>query len=326
MSEQPAATLPGKAGSRGGWIRLAVAVVGIGLAVFFMWLSFRKVGFREVQTYIAAASPAWLVVAALIYGSSIVVRGLRWRLLLLRATEISRSTVIGGLFVGFAMNLALPGRLGELYRADYIGTVARISRSMALGTIFVERVLDGLLLVGLLALSSVAAGLGGEGGGTLVRVMISALVLFGGAFLGFVILRRIKSLPIPLIGGLLMRFQAGLQAIDRRNALAFFGYSLAVWILELAALAVLLYAVRQQPTLIGVCLILSAASLSTLLPTAPAFVGSFQFAFILCFGALGWPAPVALAASILVQLCFYVPTMLIGSAIMARGYWRRVRA
>jgi uncharacterized membrane protein YbhN (UPF0104 family) len=309
----------------GGWIRLALAVVGIALAVLFTWLSFREVGFAAVREALSQVEPAWLVAGALVYGGSLVVRGLRWRLLILRKAEVSRGTMIGGLLVGFAMNLALPGRLGELYRADYIGTQAGISRSTALGTIFVERVLDGLLLVGLLVLSSLALGLGDGSRPVPLKFIVSASALFSLAFVGFLALRR-YDLPIPVIGGLLAKFKAGLKTLDRRNAALFLVLTLGVWALELAALALTLEAVQQTPTLIGVCLVLSASSLSTLLPTAPAFVGSFQFAYVLCFQALRWATPTALAASILVQLAFYVPTMLIGSLVLAWGSFKRVKA
>jgi uncharacterized membrane protein YbhN (UPF0104 family) len=313
-----------KTGGRG-WIRLVLAVVGIGLAILFTWLSFREVGFAAVREALSRVQPGWLIGGSLVYGASLLVRGLRWRLLILRKAEVSRATVIGGLFVGFAMNLALPGRLGELYRADYIGVQAKISRSTALGTIFVERVLDGLLLAGLLALSSVALGMGDASRAVPLRFIVSAAALFGGAFVGFLALRRF-DLPIPLVGGLMKRFKAGLQTLDRRNAALFLVLTVGVWALELAALGLTLEAVHQEPSLVGVCLVLSASSLSTLLPTAPAFVGSFQFAYVLCFNALGWPAPAALAASILVQLAFYVPTMLIGSLVLATGSFRQVKA
>ena len=41
----------------------------------------------------------------------------------------------------------LPGRVGELFRADYARRVFNMSRFTALGTIVVKRVCDGVLLV-----------------------------------------------------------------------------------------------------------------------------------------------------------------------------------
>ena len=48
---------------------------------------------------------------------------------------------------GFAANYILPGRVGELFRADYARRVFNMSRFTALGTIVVERVCDGVVLV-----------------------------------------------------------------------------------------------------------------------------------------------------------------------------------
>ena len=51
------------------------------------------------------------------------------------------------MLTGFAANYVLPGRIGELFRADYAHRVFNMSRFTSLGTIVVERVCDGIVLV-----------------------------------------------------------------------------------------------------------------------------------------------------------------------------------
>ncbi|MGE0409469.1 MAG: lysylphosphatidylglycerol synthase transmembrane domain-containing protein [Amphiplicatus sp.] len=300
-------------------LRSLVALGGIALAILLIWLSFRRVDFASVFAAFDELNIGALIFGAVIYALSVVMRGLRWRLLLERAGATSHRSAVESMLVGFATNFALPGRLGEVYRADYLKGVTQISRTTVLGTIVVERALDGLILAAMLALATAATGAGG-GAGLPPTLLATACLLFGGAGVAALLLRRAARIPLPLIGALFERFKVGLNAIDRRNALSFLVYGAGVWTLELAALASLLSAFGLHPNLIAVMLVLSASSLSTLLPTAPAFVGSYQFAYVLAFTALDWPKPLALAASIAVQLAFFLPVMLIGFGLGLRAY------
>lgn len=324
-SENVAPPPPARAGAKA-LIRPAIAIIGVVMAVVLVWASFREVGLAAVMAALARVNPGLLLAATAVYGAALLARGLRWHMLLARAGTLTRRTAIEGLLVGFATNFALPGRLGELYRADYMNALAKISRSTVLGTIFVERAFDGLILAGLLALASASLSLGPGGGTIPLNFIVTAVVLFAGASAAALMLRRLDKLPIPVVGALFERFKSGLLTADRTNFVAFLGFTVLIWTLEAGALAVLLNALGQTATLVGVTLLLSASSLSTLLPTAPAFIGSYQFAYVLCFGALGWATATALAASILVQLAFFVPTMALGFALALRAYGRAMVA
>lgn len=301
----------------------AVALGGIALAVLLIWLSFRKVELKTVIEALGAVRFELLLFGSITYFASVLLRGLRWRILLVRAGSVSRRTSVEAMLVGFATNFALPGRLGEVYRADYVKGLTQISRSTVLGTIVVERVLDGLILVAMLVLATVGIKLGHhDETGLPPSLMITAAILFGAGAGGALIVRRVKSLPLPLVGDLFERFKIGLNSIDGHNAIPFVLLGFAVWALEAAALALLLAAFGLEPALLSVMLVLSASSLSTLLPTAPAFVGTYQFAYVLVFGALSWRPSLALAASITVQLAFFAPVMLIGFVLALRAYGR----
>ena len=62
--------------------------------------------------------------------------------------------MLGYLLVGYLLNNILPARLGELVRSHYLGDREGISRTSALGTVVVERVVD---LVAVVAIASVVA-------------------------------------------------------------------------------------------------------------------------------------------------------------------------
>lgn len=57
-----------------------------------------------------------------------------------------------GVLVGYTGNNVLPARAGEFLRAIYLGNKEAVSRVSVLGTIFIERIFEGLVIVGVLLL------------------------------------------------------------------------------------------------------------------------------------------------------------------------------
>src|SRR5207248_9688909 len=80
--------------------------------------------------------------------------------------------------VGYAVNSALPGRLGELFRADYMARQTGLSRSGVLASIIVERLLDLIAAVGILA---VGIAIAGSGSSAIFDILVvGALAAIGG--------------------------------------------------------------------------------------------------------------------------------------------------
>lgn len=70
------------------------------------------------------------------------VRAVRWAYLLSPIkSNISRRNLFSGVMIGYAVNNLLP-RVGELVRPYVIGKLEGISKSSALGTVVIERILD----------------------------------------------------------------------------------------------------------------------------------------------------------------------------------------
>jgi uncharacterized membrane protein YbhN (UPF0104 family) len=88
--------------------------------------------------------------------------------------------------------------------------------------------------------------------------------------------------------------------------------TLGVWSLEAVALACILRASGIFFGLFELLLILGLANLSTLVPTAPAYLGSYQFAYAVAFAALGWSSAHGIAVATTVQAFLLVPVTLVG--------------
>jgi uncharacterized protein (TIRG00374 family) len=127
--------------------RILLGALGIILGCVFLWLAMLQVDPRELESALEKIDSKWVGVAVAIYLAAIGLRCLRWGFLLRVTNRVKWRHAAEALVTGFAANYLLPGRIGELFRADYARRIFNMSRFTALGTIIVERVCDGIVLV-----------------------------------------------------------------------------------------------------------------------------------------------------------------------------------
>ena len=112
------------------------------LTVGLLYFAFRGTDFREVFLSIRGADYGWIAVMFLCLMASNAVRAWRWRYFLDPIKPgISFRNLFSGVMIGYCINNILP-RAGELVRPYSIGKQESISKSAALGTIVVERIID----------------------------------------------------------------------------------------------------------------------------------------------------------------------------------------
>jgi len=103
----------------------------------------------------------------------------------------------------------------------------------------------------------------------------------------------------------------GVSSLSRGKTGAVILASITVWVLEGMALACIVRAsgiTLTTPQLFG---LMGLASLSTLLPTAPAYLGTYQFVFGKIFVSYAYPEIVGIVTATLLQIfCFGTVTIL----------------
>jgi uncharacterized protein (TIRG00374 family) len=126
--------------------------VSIGLTVLFLYLAFRGTDVEALRRSLAGANYWWMVLNLAVLLVAHVVRAWRWGYLLDPVKPgISLRNLFSGVMIGYFMNNVLP-RAGELVRPYAIGRLEGISKSAALGTIVVERIMDTATFLALVAL------------------------------------------------------------------------------------------------------------------------------------------------------------------------------
>jgi uncharacterized protein (TIRG00374 family) len=124
-----------------------IAAAAVVLIVLFL----RNVDLRQVGADIAHANPAWLALSFTTFVAIIGIRARRWQFLLAPLGDTSFGNAFRATAIGFAASSVLPARAGEVIRPYFLARQERLSAAGAFATIVIERVLDVVTVLVLLA-------------------------------------------------------------------------------------------------------------------------------------------------------------------------------
>lgn len=127
-------------------------LLGISASAFFLWVAFRGVSPSSVREQIQAADPVLLSLAILNHTLGIHVRAWRWRYLLepVTAQPIPYRARLSATSIGLAANNIIPLRVGEFARVLALARQTATPLPIVMGTLVLERLLDGLVQVGVI--------------------------------------------------------------------------------------------------------------------------------------------------------------------------------
>lgn len=268
--------------------------------------------------------------ATITYALSYVVRAIRWKELLSVSKKINYTGVLKALYIGYMANNLLPARMGELYRAHILGTEQKIKRSSALASIVAERIFDGLTLFFLLVILIAFF----YNTPWLLQICIVTGIIFLGGFCVIIYISRstpgsyrfiIKSINIfpefikNKLKIIITSFIEGLGVIKSfKGFLLILLTSITAWSLEWATMFIIVSGfnlnVTIQPVTIAFLLVLVA--FSTMIPSGPAFVGPYQYAFILALDMISISKDTALAIAVTTQFVMMAPVIVTGMILL----------
>jgi uncharacterized protein (TIRG00374 family) len=243
--------------------------------------------------------------------------------------------------VGFMAILALPARLGELVRPALIRRKGHVSAAAALGTVAVERIVDGLM-VSLFLFGAFFVLQGPDSPRWMMPAAYGALGIFGAAtiFLIFALRRPEHTVKLAVkltlvekasprlarrIEEKLLDMISGFNVLkDGKNLAVFLAWSLAYWVCNGLSMYVLAQGLGLPLAVVGSFATMALLAVGITMPNAPGLVGQFH-AFTLMGVALYLPSAseggplygTALAFAIFLhisQLIWYVGTGILALA------------
>mgnify|MGYP005849207693 CR=1 FL=1 len=307
--------------------------VGIAITAVTLWLALRGVDPQALLRDLARADlPLVLALSVPAYAAMIWLRALRWRYLTDAIAPLPTAPLFRATAVGFLANNVLPLRMGELVRAWALARDQRLGVAPVVGTIVLERVIDGLVVIAMAtAIFGARGSRTGDGLAVGVPLLAGAVLPLAAVLLmrfaperaaglaGFAARRLLPARLGASLEGLVRRMAEGLGSIQGGRHLWWVAlHSVLIWavlgvvpfLAGFAALGIDLGSPGRA--LAASYVVLTAVGVAVALPSAPGFFGPYHLAAREALARFGVDEGQALALGTLSHAVFWVSTSAIG--------------
>ena len=306
--------------------RLTKHSIGILLSIVCLVTFFRQIELEKLLHALAGFNYTYLIFGISFLGIGYASRVLRWSVMLKSTgSEVGFTTCSAPFLGSITLNNVLPFRIGDVVRALVFPSSMGITKTTATSSLIVERLIDLISLLVCLAIGLFA----------IEKIQISTELKFSAvtlAIAGFLILLFIfffsdvlgglfhkkadisKSETVAKIYSAARDLLRSLNSMSRPNILFnMIAISALVWVGEAGLFYFILQGMHFESAPIEALLIMSVATLSTLLPSSPGYVGTFHVAAFIAVSLIGGTAEEASSFAVIVHLALWLPTTLAGA-------------
>lgn len=302
---------------------------GFVLAGVLLILALRGLKWAEVAASLRGAHP-WYVVAGMGPAmAALWLRAMRWRVLLQAEKAVPRATVFWANCIGYFGNYVLPARAGELLRIGAIHLKSGLPLAFVLATALTERLIDAAVLVAI-----VSAGVARRSHlpAWIAPALTTTAVAAGAGVAVLFALSRVQRPPEGLyrllrlspgvrsrVSSVLDDLKLGLRALQHgRPALAFFGLTAIIWCCDATGTLLAARAFDIALPFAGAIVYVGSLGLSSAIPSAPGYVGMYQFVAVSVLPLYGASKAGALVFSVVALAFTFVVVIGFGLAGLLR--------
>ena len=274
-------------------------LLGVLVTTAFIYLISSQLEWDLVWTAILEANLLWLPLCTLPWLAGIYIRIYRWSLMLkAHAPELTIKNCIWPYLISAWLNITVPLRAGDFARAFGFRTQLQSPATRVLGTLVLERVFDLLIIVlfffaGLMsataaeAIPPLFATIAGTAAGVAIFMLLTLLIgqnafrriirrfSSEGWFFRYSMSRRMVSW--------LDHFFDGVSCLkSQKSWVQVTALTLALWLCEATIYIIVAISLNLKSIFLAPLFSFTTATLATALPSAPGFVGTYDY-----FGALG---------------------------------------
>lgn len=315
--------------------------MGLAVSVLLLWWTLHDVALLDVLRHLGEARLLPFLGATILATAAFPLRTIRWHYLLRRdGAKLPMVPLWHATAIGFMANNLLPARAGELARAYAAGRLTGVRFTAAVGSVAVERVLDGLVLVGLLAAGTVLGGFSQTttvAGVSLARLARIAVLLFlpalGAAFwlvhwpepalrlgrwvLDRILPRRWSARVLDVLTGLL----SGLDVLKspRRFALVVC-WSVVIWLVSASSYWLGFVAFGLPAPASAGLLLQGLIGFGVAIPSSPGFFGLFEAVTRATLALYGIAATPAVSYAVAYHIAVFLPITVLGLWSLSRAH------
>ncbi len=206
------------------WWSIGFGMFGVALLAWVLW----RIDFRRLTTLVTEAEMRYLLVLPLAIALEQLVRAWKWRQLLYAIHPISTLRLFGAIMAGYLTTLLIPFGVSPLVRSWLVARLENLTVSAVLATAAIDRLVDGVVFSGFVALALLLAVFPDSSGGIRLGLTVGgagSLALFTLLLVGLIrykretarpnswVMRWVSRLPARLaapVGGLVRSFAQGI--------------------------------------------------------------------------------------------------------------------
>ena len=303
------------------------------ITIIFLVLVFSKIEFDVLIETIKNFNLKHLILIISTFLLSLYIRGIRWKFLLMNNPKYSAYNLAEIFTVGNMLNIFLPARAGDFYRAYYLGDEKGEKKLKVFGTIILERLFDGitmfLFLLGAILLYSKAQWI------LNLTFSIGAVFILG-TILVYLIFKYNKSKDvsrlicskiqsekichtIKRLTTYLNIFIRGFSAFKKPSYMfLILLLSFLAWGLEAIVACIIINSFGLNLPITAGIFIMTLTAFSTMIPSTSVLVGPYQAAYILALGLFEISKSKALAISTVHQIILVLIFTIVGGLLMLK--------
>jgi uncharacterized protein (TIRG00374 family) len=312
-------------------------LIGSAATGAFLWLFLRQVDLGEAWAEITAL-PGWTMLASLgLIFVNVFLMTLRWRYLLEGAGyTIRKRKLFSTIAVGRGANNILPARGGDLLRIESVREQG-VPAFVAAGTLFAERLLDGVVLSVWILLGAMLIGQGGA-------ILLTGIALSAGTALG-VFLVSLAARDSERTEGFIWRmtkwlpprwhtraaraaahFVEGLGAFRGRwRVFLVFTTSAGMWLADVAMFYIVGQAFDLDIETGGYFLLEGVGNLALAVPATAAGIGTFDYLTLTAAKGIDIETHKATAYVLTMHALTVIPITLVGGFLLLPAFPRVFR-
>ncbi len=308
------------------------------LAAFIVYFVFRRleINIDDVWREMRNADPLLLLAALTTYYLAILLRSLRWRMMLeqvgINEKQGFRLPGILGTFqimvLSLFANCVVPARLGDAYRSFLLKDRTGSSFGVGLGTILAERLIDLVVMIGLVVTAG-AVVFGTNVPGKAEQAFLLGLVVVVIGIVGSIVLffyhEHIERKIPDRFSGHFRRLNQGIFDILRKP-LPFAALGLVVWLMDGLRVYLVAMSLGANLSIAEATVVSLLSAMVTIIPITPAGLGVVEGFMIWILVQVGVEQDTAAAIAILDRTITYLSLIVVGLPMYAFHLRRSVIA
>ncbi len=305
-------------------LKLAGGVaVSVGLLAFLLWsVDLHELGIQLGRTHIG-----WVTLGAALGPVGLWVRARRWRYLFPPGPE--PSGLVAATMIGYMANNILPFRAGEVVRVYVVARGWHRGFWATLATLVVERVLDSLAIVLVLATLVIlipVPAIFRWGAATLLVIDVLAVAVLGWLAVAphsalRLVRQSLRRWPerAERLARVLERFVSGLDGIRAPgHRWPLVAWTVLVWIVPVVAVWVVFRAMALDLPFVAAWTVLAFVGVGISVPSAPGYVGVYHYATVLALAMFEVARPAAFGYALVLHASQTLSVSLVGWLYLLR--------